>query len=221
MASKRMTFEKACFVSIGMHLLLFGAAIAVAGYAGGTFRQHHDVMMVSLADPGAEAGAGTAHIHRNPKDSEPARAAENRADTPLPESPPVNHELSDVPRVSPQQENGAGGEGAVADQERESAGAAGSGRGIGLVSAEQWSVIESAIEQSKNYPRIARERGIEGVVHIRFKLRQSGDVDTIEIVKSSGHDILDSASIRTVYRAAPMPYVAGWIEVPIAYVLNK
>jgi TonB family protein len=58
------------------------------------------------------------------------------------------------------------------------------------------------------------------VVHIRFKLRQSGDVDTIEIVKSSGHDILDSASIRTVY-AAPMPYVNGWIEVPISYVLNK
>jgi len=221
MATKLMTFEKACFVSIGMHLLLFGAAIAVAGYAGGRFRQHYDIMMVSLADPGAEAGAGTAHLHRKPKDSEPARAAENRADTPLPESPPMYHELSDVPRVSPQQENGAGGVGAVADQERESVGAAGSGTGIGLMSAEQWAVIGSAIERSKSYPRMARERGLEGVVHVRFKLRPSGDVDTVEIVKSSGHDILDTASIRTVYRAAPMPYVHGWIEVPISYVLNK
>ncbi len=217
-----MTFQKACFVSISMHLLLFCTAIAVAGYAGGTFRKNYDVIMVSLAGPGAEAGAGTVHIPGKPKNSEPARAAENRSDMPSPASPPVNQEVSDVPRVSPQQENGAGGNGAVAaDLERESEGATGSGTGIGLVSAEQWSVIESAIEQFKNYPRIARERGIEGVVHIRFKLRPSGDVDTIEIVKSSGHDILDSASIRTVYRAAPMPYVAGWIEVPIAYVLNK
>jgi len=221
MAAKRMTFQKAFAVSISMHLLLFGTAIAVAGYAGGTFRKHHDVMMVSLADPGAEEGAGTMRIHSKPKDSEPVRAAEKRSDKLPSESAPVNHELTDVPRVSSQQENGAGGEDAVSDQERESVGAAGSGTGIGLVSAGQWVVIESAIERSKNYPRMARERGLEGVVHVRFKLRPSGDVDSVEIVKSSGHDILDTASIRTVYRAAPMPYVHGWIEVPISYVLNK
>ena len=68
---------------------------------------------------------------------------------------------------------------------------------------------------------MARERGIQGVAHVRFKLRPTGEVETIQIVKSSGYDILDTASIRTIYRAAPMPYVDGWIEVPISYVLNK
>jgi TonB family protein len=67
---------------------------------------------------------------------------------------------------------------------------------------------------------MARERGIEGVVRLRFRLKPSGDVERVEIAGSSGYDILDTASIRTVYRASPMPYVNGWVEVPMAYVLK-
>jgi protein TonB len=85
---------------------------------------------------------------------------------------------------------------------------------------EQWAVIISSLERVKTYPRMARERGIQGVVRVRFKLRPAGDVETVEIVKSSGYDVLDTASIQTVYRAAPMPYVSGWVEVPMAYVLK-
>jgi protein TonB len=90
----------------------------------------------------------------------------------------------------------------------------------GAVSSEQWAVIVSSIERVKTYPRLARERGIEGVVRLRFRLKPEGEVDRVEIVKSSGHDILDSASVKTLYRAGPMPYVSGWVEVPIAYVLK-
>ena len=81
-------------------------------------------------------------------------------------------------------------------------------------------MISSAIERSKSYPRMARERGIQGVVRLRFTVRPQGYVDRVEIVKSSGSEVLDSASVRTVYRAGPMPYVSGWVEVPIAYVLK-
>ena len=90
----------------------------------------------------------------------------------------------------------------------------------GLIAPEQWSLIVSAIERTKSYPRLARERGTEGVVHLRFRLRPEGSIEKIEIIESSGSTILDSASIRAVYLAAPMPYVPGWIEVPIAYVLK-
>jgi TonB family protein len=101
-------------------------------------------------------------------------------------------------------------------------GEAGSGTDeqFGAASAEQWAVIVSSIERVKSYPRMARERGIQGVVHLRFRVKPEGEVDSVEIVKSSGSEILDTASVRTVYRAAPMPYVKGWIEVPIAYVLK-
>jgi TonB family protein len=92
--------------------------------------------------------------------------------------------------------------------------------GFGLIAPEQLSLIVSAIERTKSYPRLARERGTEGVVHLRFRLSPEGSIEKIEIMESSGSTVLDSASIRAVYLAAPMPYVQGWIEVPIAYVLK-
>jgi TonB family protein len=92
--------------------------------------------------------------------------------------------------------------------------------GFGLIDPEQWLLIVSAIERTKSYPRLARERGTEGVVRLRFRLSPEGSIEKIEIIESSGSTILDSASIRAVYLAAPMPYVQGWIEVPIAYVLK-
>lgn len=89
----------------------------------------------------------------------------------------------------------------------------------GLVSTEYLGLVE-AIERVKKYPRLARERGMEGVVRLRFMLNHSGGVDAVELVKSSGYEILDSASISAVYRAAPMPYVNGWVEMPMRYVLK-
>jgi protein TonB len=96
----------------------------------------------------------------------------------------------------------------------------GENAGKGFIAPQQWTAIQTAIERTKNYPRLARERGIEGEVRLRFRLDSSGSVEAVEVVKSSGYEILDSASIRAVYSAAPMPSVQGWIEVPIAYVLK-
>jgi len=92
--------------------------------------------------------------------------------------------------------------------------------GFGIIAPEQWSLIVSAIERTKNYPRLARERGIEGEVRLRFRINPVGAVEKIEIVESSGSEILDNASVRAVYRAAPMPAVSGWIEMPMKYVLK-
>jgi protein TonB len=88
------------------------------------------------------------------------------------------------------------------------------------MTSEQWQRLHAALEKAKTYPRFARERGIEGSVLVRFKVLPSGDVETVNIVRSSGVEILDEASVRTVYRAAPMPYVSGWVEVPMSYVLK-
>ncbi len=84
----------------------------------------------------------------------------------------------------------------------------------------EWALIAASIERTKNYPRLARERGIEGMVRLRFRLTSSGAVEKLEIVQSSGSEILDSASIGAVYRAAPLPYVSGWVEMPMKYVLK-
>ena len=132
-------------------------------------------------------------------------------------------EEASLPGVEENNKVGAGGAGDIAALNGQTGeGSAGSGPDtqFGLVPTEQWAVIVSSIERVKSYPRFARERGIQGVVHLRFRVRPQGEVDRVEIVRSSGYEILDTASVRTVYRAAPMPYVSGWIEVPISYVLK-
>jgi protein TonB len=145
---------------------------------------------------------------------------------PVPEAP--NQEVkSDPPeegdlshQVVPASGVGEQGE-EKADAEPRSPAPFGDGRGqTGEISLAQWQLVHSALEKAKTYPRVARERGIEGVVLVRFKVLPSGEIERVDIIKSSGSDILDEASIRTVYRAAPMPYVNGWVEVPMSYVLK-
>ena len=83
------------------------------------------------------------------------------------------------------------------------------------------SIIRNKIEQAKRYPLAAKEKGLEGTSSIRFRLRENGEVERIEIEKSSGKGILDRESIKTVKRAAPFPYIGGWIVVPLTYELTQ
>lgn len=73
------------------------------------------------------------------------------------------------------------------------------------------------IESAKRYPKIARKMGIEGTAVVRFKLRPKGQIETVEIVESSGSEILDKASLETVRDAAPFPYKEGWLKVGIVF----
>ena len=206
-----------------MHVLVFGSAIAVAGYARGTLWGHQDVIMVSLVgpEPGSLGRLLQRAVHHEVR-SDTRPAVVNKTISPaiqqkMPAHTPSAGEGTVIPA---EQESQSAGSGDVPDSGHRQGEAGTRATRFGLISAEQWAVIESAIERSKSYPRVARERGIQGVVRVRFKLRPTGDVETVEIVKSSGYDVLDTASIRTVYRAAPMPYVNGWVEVPMAYVLK-
>ena len=45
------------------------------------------------------------------------------------------------------------------------------------------------------YPRRARQRGIEGEILLRIKVNAKGRSSGIEVLKSSGHDILDEAAV--------------------------
>jgi len=79
------------------------------------------------------------------------------------------------------------------------------------------SEIMRRIERAKRYPKVARRMGIEGKATVRFKLKPNGKVDSVEVVGSSGSDILDQASLETVQRAAPLPYKEGWLRVAIVF----
>ena len=82
-------------------------------------------------------------------------------------------------------------------------------------------LIGNAIERVKTYPVLARKRGLEGTVHVSFRINESGKPDDIEIKKSSGFSILDRATVKVVKKAAPYPLIASRIEVPVAYRLEN
>jgi protein TonB len=224
-----MTFRNSLYLSIAAHVLIFSSAIAVAQYAGGNRASSLPAIQVSLISlsPGPRGGARTikrqgirprtAEPHLHEVMSEPKQAVPHELPVDLSEisevsdaaHSPVSDTIGDDVAVNvPGQEISSAFEGGGENASR------------GSIAQQQWTAIQTAIERTKNYPRLARERGIEGEVRLRFRLNSSGNVEAVEVVKSSGYEILDSASIRAVYRAAPMPSVRGWIEVPMAYVLK-
>jgi protein TonB len=215
-----MTLRKSLIMSLAMHMLLFGAVLAFARYAGGVFRGGRGPIEITLFDGGGRKGTDDkqskklqrAPIKKTEQDLSPAIPGRQPEQAQSLEDPGVMQENAARSQTSEGTDN--------SNSATDSAPGQVAGSGSDSASSEQWVLIVSSIERVKSYPRMARERGIQGVVQVRFKLRPTGDVEAVEIVKSSGYDILDDASIRTVYRAAPLPYVNGWVAVPIAYVLK-
>ncbi|MCX5906190.1 MAG: energy transducer TonB [Deltaproteobacteria bacterium] len=78
-------------------------------------------------------------------------------------------------------------------------------------------LILRKIEAAKKYPRMARRMGIEGKTLVRFKMRPNGSFEAVEILESSGSEILDKASLQTVHDAAPLPFKDGWLKVGIVF----
>ncbi len=217
-----MTFQRSLIASLGIHILLFGSALAFAHY--GHLLGKSNVITVTLV--GADQIAGkivqTASRSRNIQSRPPSAAVREsgplqRVDT------SDTHELQ--PAVTAAKAPAPGtlrnndGASNTKTMPQDAGGEPGSRPGV--LSPDQWQLIQAALERAKTYPRIARERGIEGVVRVRFRILPSGNADRVEVLKSSGSTILDSATVNTVYHSGPLPHVNGWIEVPIAYKILK
>lgn len=68
-------------------------------------------------------------------------------------------------------------------------------------------VILTHLERHKKYPRSARRRGQEGTAYVRFRIDREGNVQTSQLVRSSGYELLDQEVLDTVTRANPLPAV--------------
>jgi protein TonB len=63
-----------------------------------------------------------------------------------------------------------------------------------------------------NYPEEARVRGIHASLQLTVAIKADGEVETVEINKSSGYKFLDQAAIRIVRLAAPFDRFPGNIR---------
>lgn len=77
------------------------------------------------------------------------------------------------------------------------------------------------------YPLAARRRGNEGRVLLRAHVTRNGICDRVQLIKSSGHRLLDKSAIRAVQQWRFMPAQQdgmaqdSWLEIPINFRLKN
>lgn len=77
-----------------------------------------------------------------------------------------------------------------------------------------------------DYPMVARRRGYEGEVVFNVLVLNDGNIGEMEMVKTSGHSVLDSSAEKALKNWKFIPgmsngkYVKSWVKVPIQFRLN-
>lgn len=65
--------------------------------------------------------------------------------------------------------------------------------------------VRKKIESHKKYPRFAKNSGIEGRSGVKITILKSGQLEKVEVVDSSGSEILDNAAMQSIREASPFP----------------
>ena len=77
------------------------------------------------------------------------------------------------------------------------------------------------------YPRVARKRGYEGEVKLKVFVLADGKVGKIEVLRPSGHRVLDEEAIEAVKDWIFVPgkqdgkEISSWVTVPITFQLKS
>ena len=87
--------------------------------------------------------------------------------------------------------------------------------------AELLRIIARQIGRVWTYPDDARREGLQGTVELRFRVAADGSIETVEIIRSSGHAALDEAAIRALRKGGPYPVYGGWLRYPFTYRLDR
>ena len=93
--------------------------------------------------------------------------------------------------------------------------------------ADYFALVSAHLNRKKRYPVEAKKARLQGVVTIRFTVDRDGNVSNVSIRRSSGHDLLDSATLELLQRVAPLPHMPAsmrrdsvTLSLPIDYSLK-
>ena len=88
--------------------------------------------------------------------------------------------------------------------------------------------LSRLLASHQEYPRLAAQRGWEGEVRLRLKVARQGNLLSVQVDRSSGHDILDQHAMQLVDLASGLPPLPDGLEgseisviVPVNYRLKK
>jgi TonB family protein len=86
--------------------------------------------------------------------------------------------------------------------------------------AKRLAIIREKIQNTLEYPPLSRLHDSDGDALVRFEIDRSGSAQNVRLVRSSGHDRLDTSAVRAVEAASPLPWVYGPLEVPVHFELT-
>ena len=86
--------------------------------------------------------------------------------------------------------------------------------------ADRLAIIREKIQNALEYPPLARLHDSDGDALVRFEIDRSGNAQNVRVVRSSGHDLLDTSALHAVETANPLPWVYGPLEVPVHFELT-
>lgn len=67
------------------------------------------------------------------------------------------------------------------------------------------------IDSVWSYPKESAYRGEQGVLFLKFTIRRNGDLESVQLITSSGYARLDNEALRAIKVAAPFaPFPKGW-----------
>lgn len=73
------------------------------------------------------------------------------------------------------------------------------------------SKLKQRIEYIWKYPTSAVHSGLHGDLYIRFTILQNGSLSNVEMVRTSGHQVLDKAAVQALKDGAPYwPFPKAW-----------
>lgn len=67
------------------------------------------------------------------------------------------------------------------------------------------SLVKAHLNRKKHYPSEAKKARQQGIVTVRFTVDREGNVSGVSIKRSSGHELLDRATLDLLARVAPLP----------------
>lgn len=88
-------------------------------------------------------------------------------------------------------------------------------------SAEQrLEAIRARVQDAVVYPQPARERGVQGVARIQFRIAPEGRAAEVATVSTSGSRLLDRAAEQAARDARELPQLYGWVRIPVRFELE-
>ncbi|MCJ1961849.1 TonB family protein [Novosphingobium mangrovi (ex Hu et al. 2023)] len=78
--------------------------------------------------------------------------------------------------------------------------------------ADYFAMIAAHLQRKKSYPKEAKKARQQGTVTVRFTVARDGSVSAVSIKTSSGHDLLDGATLDLLRRVAPLPRMPSSME---------